>query len=100
MDATLPDIFRKKFASAPSRRPRFPHAKSTVASIDEATHLRLFYGYSTAGLRRFSRSAQQGARANADICHAACDLMHVEVKNPNQVPIEAPGAPDAVVAHL
>jgi hypothetical protein len=44
--------------------------------------------------------AQQGARANADICHAACDRKYFEVKKSNRVPIEARGAPAAVVAHL
>jgi hypothetical protein len=61
-------------------------------------------GYFTIDLGRVSRAssqtAQQGARANADICHAACDRKHVEMKNSNPDPIEARGAPDAVVAHL
>jgi hypothetical protein len=48
----------------------------------------------------FRSTAEQGARANADICHAACDLMLFEMKNSNPVPIPARGAPDAVVAHL
>jgi hypothetical protein len=82
------------------RGARFPHAKSTGRLIDEAPNIRLFYRFSSACLRGYSRSAQQGARANADICHAACDRMSFEVKNPNPVPNEARGAPDAVVAHL
>ena len=49
---------------------------------------------------RLTPYAEQGARANADICHAACDLMGFEMKKGNPVPIEARGAPDAVVAHL
>jgi hypothetical protein len=46
------------------------------------------------------KEAQQGARANADICHAACDLMSSGMKRRSSDRDEARGAPDAVVAHL
>ena len=46
------------------------------------------------------KSAEQGARANAGICHAACDRRYCKVKNRNPVSIEARGAPAPVVAHL
>jgi hypothetical protein len=47
-----------------------------------------------------SSLAEQDARANADICHAACDLMSSELKLRSADRDEARGAPDAVVAHL
>jgi hypothetical protein len=50
--------------------------------------------------RESSQTAQQGARANADICHAACDLISFEAKLRSSDRDEARGAPDAVVAHL
>jgi hypothetical protein len=94
------EFLQKKFASASFKRPRFPHAKSTFPLIGEASYLRLFYRLSTACVRRFNRSAQQGARANADICHAACNLMYFGLKRRSPDRDEARGAPDAVVAHL
>jgi hypothetical protein len=47
-----------------------------------------------------SSHAEQAARANADICHAACDLMSSELKLRSPDRDEARGAPAAVVAHL
>ena len=47
-----------------------------------------------------SAIAEQGARANAGICHAACDRRNFEMRNQNAIPIEARGAPAPVVAHL
>ena len=45
-------------------------------------------------------SAEQGARANAGICHAACDLRYIEMRNRNPAPNAARGAPAPGVAHL
>ena len=47
-----------------------------------------------------TQMAEQGARANAGSCHAACDLRSFEMKNRNPILIEAHGAPAPVVAHL
>jgi hypothetical protein len=47
----------------------------------------------------FCSTAEQGARANAGICHAACDRRHSEMKNSIPVPMEARGAPAPGVAH-
>jgi hypothetical protein len=47
-----------------------------------------------------SSRAEQDARANADICHGACDLMSFEMKDRSSDRDDARGAPDAVVAHL
>jgi hypothetical protein len=47
-----------------------------------------------------SSPAEQAARANADICHAACDLMSSDLKLRSLDRDHARGAPDAVVAHL
>ena len=46
------------------------------------------------------RTAQQVARANAGICHAACFLMRFEVKRRNPNRYAACGAPVPGVAHL
>jgi len=46
------------------------------------------------------KKAQQGARANAGSCHAACDRRSLEMKNQSPFPSEARGAPAPVVAHL
>jgi hypothetical protein len=44
--------------------------------------------------------AEQGARANAGICHAACDRKTFEMKLQNLNRDAARGAPAPVVAHL
>jgi hypothetical protein len=44
--------------------------------------------------------AQQGARANAHSCHAACYRMKIEMNQLITESNEARGAPAAVVAHL
>ena len=46
------------------------------------------------------QEAEQGARANAGTCHAACDRRCFEMKSRNPFPLEARGAPGPVVAHL
>jgi hypothetical protein len=49
---------------------------------------------------KLQRAGQQGGRANAGICHAACDGRTIEVKLPNWNRSAARGAPAPVVAHL
>jgi hypothetical protein len=44
--------------------------------------------------------AEQGARANAGICHAACFLTMTDSKQPIADPNPARGVPAPVVAHL
>jgi hypothetical protein len=100
MDATLRGISSEEVRVRLFKATTLPYAKSTVRLIDEAWYLRLFYRLATSCFWRFSRSAQQGARANADICHAACDLMSPELKLRSPDRDEARGAPAAVVAHL
>jgi hypothetical protein len=48
----------------------------------------------------FCSTAEQGARANAGICHAACDRMSFEMKPQKANRDAARGAPAPGVAHL
>jgi hypothetical protein len=52
------------------------------------------------GYAQTGNSAQQGARANAGICHAACYRRSVEMKPVKVNRIAARGAPAPGVAHL
>jgi hypothetical protein len=47
-----------------------------------------------------SSTAEQGARANAGICHASCDRKHFEMKPQKVNRSPARGAPAPIVAHL
>jgi len=67
------------------RSPRLIHGAGTQVILSRVPRL---------------RSGQQGARANAGSCHAACERMSFGVKNQNPVPSEARGTPAPVVAHL
>jgi hypothetical protein len=67
------------------RSPRLIHGAGTQVILSRVPRL---------------RSGQQGARANAGSCHAACDRRRVEMKNRNPLPSEARGTPAPVVAHL
>ena len=60
----------------------------------------LFSGGDLDGYAETGESVQQGARANAGICHAACYRMSFEMKPQNVNRIPARGVPAPGVAHL
>jgi hypothetical protein len=60
----------------------------------------LFSGGDLDNYAETGKSVQQGARANAGICHAACFFMKSELKQRNADRHVARGAPAPVVAHL
>jgi CubicO group peptidase (beta-lactamase class C family) len=73
----------------------------TGMTLSELLHTRLWAPLGMEQDYFHSRhTAQQGARANAGICHAACDRRSFEMKPRNLNRSAARGAPAPGVAHL